>query len=128
MEVVGPVGTRSIVEPNDRCLVVVARARAMTALLPGDAESGVLRQLALPSVDILQVSHHGSEDSGLPEVLARARPLAALISSGQGNAFGHPRVEVLRALGASGARVLRTDSGGGIDVRPGSSGIVVVRG
>jgi competence protein ComEC len=79
-------------------------------------------------VDVLQVAHHGSEDPGLPDVLARLDATVALVSAGRGNQFGHPRAATLSALGAAGARVLRTDMGGDIDVSPGRGGIVVRQG
>ena len=115
-------------DPNARSLVVHATAAGLAALVPGDAESPVLSRLPLPRVDVLQVAHHGSEDPGLPDVLARLDATVALVSAGRGNQFGHPRAGTLSALGAAGARVLRTDMGGDIDVSPGRGGIVVRQG
>ena len=48
--------------------------RRFDLLLTADAESNVLAGLPLPEVEALKVSHHGSEDPGLPGVLARLRP------------------------------------------------------
>ncbi len=123
----GPDAARSA-EPNDRSLVLLARAPGLTVLLPGDAEGNVLRNLSLPPTSVLVVPHHGSEDLAIAPVLKRLRPTIAVISSGRGNQFGHPRAQVLAALGAEGARVLRTDQGGDVDLRAGMGGIVVVRG
>lgn len=115
-------------EANDRSLVVLARAPGLSALLPGDAEGNVLRDLSLPPTPVLVVSHHGSEDPAIPPVLARLRPVVAVVSSGAGNNYGHPRAQVLTALADAGAGVLRTDSGGDVDIRAGQGGIVVRRG
>ena len=115
-------------DPNARCLVLSARSGGLTALIPGDAESPSLAGLPLEAVDVLQVPHHGSEDPGLPAVLARLRPAAALVSAGEGNSYGHPRAGTLRALGESGARVARTDRDGDIDVREQGGGIIVAPG
>ena len=123
----GPDDARSA-EANDRSLVVLARAPGLSALLPGDAEGNVLRDLSLPPTPVLVVSHHGSEDPAIPPVLARLRPVVAVVSSGAGNHYGHPRAQVLAALGDAGAGVLRTDSGGDVDLRAGQGGIVVRRG
>ncbi len=129
VRVIGPLpGAASSGDPNAHSLVVHAVATGVSALVPGDAESPVLAPLDLPRVDVLQVPHHGSEDPGLPAVLARLSPAAALVSAGAGNAFGHPRDRTLQALSRSGAQVLRTDRGGDVDVRPGNGGIVVSRG
>ena len=123
----GPDDARSA-EANDRSLVVLARASGLSALLPGDAEGNVLRDLSLPPTPVLVVSHHGSEDPAIPPVLARLRPVVAVVSSGAGNHYGHPRAQVLAALADAGAGVLRTDSGGDVDLRAGQGGIVVRRG
>ena len=123
----GPDDARSA-EANDRSLVVLARASGLSALLPGDAEGNVLRDLSLPPTPVLVVSHHGSEDPAIPPVLARLRPVVAVVSSGAGNHYGHPRAQVLAALADAGAGVLRTDLGGDVDLRAGQGGIVVRRG
>ena len=126
--IIGPVDGGPEGDANARSLVVHARAPGVDALLPADAESPALRGLVLPAVDVLQVPHHGSADEGLPGVLARLRPEVALISVGAGNPFGHPRPGTLRSLGAAGARVVRTDRGGDIDLRATPDGIRVSRG
>jgi competence protein ComEC len=126
--IIGPVAPGAGADANARSLVVHARAPGMQALLPADAESPALRGLLLPVVDVLQVPHHGSADAGLPDVLARLRPSIALVSAGEGNPFGHPRAGTMRALDAAGARVVRTDRGGDIDVRATPAGMTVSRG
>ena len=67
-------------------------------------------------IEVLKVSHHGSEDAGLAAQLARMRPRVALISAGEGNAFRHPRPETLAALAAAGAAAWRTDRSGDVTV------------
>jgi competence protein ComEC len=94
----------------------------MTALLPGDAESNVLSRLPLQRVDLLKVSHHGSEDAGLEGLLARLRPRVAVISAGARNRFGHPRSETLESLNAAGVSVYRTDRVGSTTVAAGPGG------
>lgn len=123
----GPDDARSP-EPNDRSLVVLAEAGAFGAILPGDAEGNVLRDLPLPRVPVLVVSHHGSEDPAIGPVLRRVHPVVGVISAGAGNQFGHPRAQVLQALGDVGADVQRTDEGGDVDLRASDQGIVVRRG
>jgi competence protein ComEC len=62
--------------------------------------------------DVLKVAHHGSRYSSSPEFLAVVKPEWAVISCGEGNAYGHPHEEVLQAL--SQTTVLRTDQLGTI--------------
>jgi competence protein ComEC len=120
---VGPWGVRVLnprgprppgADPNPWSLVALASAGPLDVLLTADAESDALRRLVTGQVDVLKVSHHGSEDPGLPEELARLRPRVALISAGEGNPFRHPRPETLAALAAAGAAAWRTDRSGDV--------------
>lgn len=69
-------------------------------------------QASHSAIRILKVSHHGSASSTDPDLLKRFSPTEAWISSGAGNRFGHPRVEILRRLWRVGAQVFRTDQHG----------------
>ena len=60
----------------------------------------------------MKVSHHGSADPGLPEVLERLRPSVAAIEVGADNSYGHPTPETLHALHAAVPHVYRTDRHG----------------
>ena len=81
---------------NNDSLVMRLRYGTRTLLLPGDAEKDVERTiLAENSVeelqaDVLKVGHHGSKNSTMPDFLAAVRPRVAIISSGEGNPYGHP--------------------------------------
>jgi competence protein ComEC len=66
----------------------------------------------LRPVEAMKVSHHGSADSGLPEVLERLRPSVAAIEVGAGNSYGHPTPATLGALHAAVPHVYRTDRDG----------------
>jgi competence protein ComEC len=97
----------------------------LSVLLGADAESEVLAPLAAGPVDVLKVSHHGSDDPGLAALLDSLRPAVAVISVGAGNPFGHPAPATLGALAAAGTRTLRTDRAGSISLEPGPSGLRV---
>jgi competence protein ComEC len=99
-------------DPNERAIVAVATAYGSTALLTADAESDVLAPLDLPVVDVLKVSHHGSDDPGLADVLTRLRPQIALIEVGAHNTYGHPTPTTLTTLHETVPRTLRTDQDG----------------
>lgn len=100
-------------DPNTRSLVLLARWRRFAMLLTGDAEAEAV-PLDPGPVDVLKVSHHGSEDAGLEELLRRTGPRLAVISVGSVNPFGHPAGATLRVLAAAGTPVLRTDRDGTI--------------
>src|SRR6202453_1510677 len=48
--------------------------------------------------DILKIGHHGSKNSTTPDFLSAVNPQIAIISSGEGNPYGHPRPEILDRL------------------------------
>ncbi|HEU4976781.1 MAG TPA: ComEC/Rec2 family competence protein [Baekduia sp.] len=103
-------------DPNDRAVVAIASAYGSRALLTADAESPILAPLDLPPVELLKVSHHGSDDPGLPALLDRLRPRVALVEVGRHNTYGHPAPATLRALAAVVPTVRRTDLDGTVRV------------
>ncbi len=114
-------GPGAALDPNQRSLVLLARWRDFSLLLSADAESEVA-PLDPGPVDVLKVAHHGSEDAGLGALLERIAPALAVISVGDGNAYGHPAPATLATLAAGGVRTLRTDRDGDValDVARGS--------
>jgi len=97
--------------PNDNALVTRLEADGLSVLLTADAESNVLAPLAPRPVDVLKVSHHGSADPGLPQLLQQLRPRIAAIEVGRHNTYGHPVPSTLNALKAV-PTVVRTDRDG----------------
>jgi competence protein ComEC len=103
-------------DPNDRAIVAEAVAYGDTALLTADAESPVLAPLDLGPVDVLKVSHHGSADEGLGDLLVRTRPRVALVEVGRHNDYGHPVSATMQTLDAAVPVVRRTDRDGTVRV------------
>jgi competence protein ComEC len=112
-------------DPNQRAIVAEARVGRFRMLLTADAESDVLSTLDLEPVDVLKVSHHGSDDPGLAAVLERVRPRVAAIEVGAHNTYGHPVAATLRALRAAGAAVYRTDRDGSVRLEERGARLVV---
>ncbi len=110
---------------NARSIVLMVRFAGRRILLTGDAEAELV-PLDPGPVDILKVAHHGSEDQGLPDLLAGAMPALALVSAGAGNPYGHPVDSTLTALEGSGSEVYRTDRQGTVSVLLWPSGRVEV--
>jgi len=102
-------------DPNQLCLVLVARWRHFSMLLTGDAESESVPIDPGP-VDVLKVAHHGSEDAGLDALLDRSMPKLAVISVGNDNPFGHPTAGTLTDLREHEVPTLRTDTDREIDI------------
>ena len=107
-----PPGWRPEGDPNGRAVVALASAGPFDLLLTADAESDVTGPLVLPDLEALKVPHHGSDDEGLPALLARTRPEFAAIEVGRRNTYGHPTPSTLAALHAAVPEVVRTDRDG----------------
>lgn len=104
-------------DPNDHATVLLVSFGDFDALLPADAESNVLSRLRIPPVEFLKVSHHGSSDEGLSELLEALHPRVAVISVGARNDYGHPTPSTLAALEyAPGLELHRTDRDGRVTV------------
>lgn len=68
------------------------------------------------NIDVLKVGHHGSRFSTGLELLAVAKPKVSILSSGKGNAYGHPHAETLERLDSIGSENFRTDNNGAIRI------------
>ena len=97
---------------NDDSLVMKVSYGTTSALLEGDAEKKIERQLVPQDVaaDLLKVAHHGSATSSMPELLDAIHPRYAVISVGFRSPFQHPRPEVLERLQHAKILTYRTDT------------------
>lgn len=95
-----------------------------SALLTADIGAVVERELVrrVPHslrADIVVVPHHGSNGSSDPAFVTATHARLALVSSGWGNRFGHPRLQVIERWCAAGARVADTSLAGALMVHVG---------
>ncbi|MEP6858623.1 MAG: DNA internalization-related competence protein ComEC/Rec2, partial [Gemmatimonadales bacterium] len=114
--------TVGLKDPNLASTIAIARFGLVRFLLVGDAERAEEDWLLEHHrdelrADVLKVGHHGSSTSSSDAFLAAVHPDVAIISVGAGNKYGHPSLDVLRALSQFGAQVLRTDEAGTVIVR-----------
>jgi len=114
---------------NDAGIIGLADVAGLRVLFTGDAEGpGQAAAVATGTdlgVDVLKVPHHGSSRQD-EEFLADTRAVAAVVSVGADNGYGHPTQHTLTLLQADGMRVWRTDQRGAIAVaKPG--GVVEIR-
>ena len=93
-------------------------------LLTGDMDAACERKLLaqvpeeeLEGIQLLKTAHHGSKTSSSVEFLEAVKPLAALISYGRDNSYGHPSPEVLERFKELGVRVWETGRAGAVTVR-----------
>jgi len=109
------------------CVLRVETAHG-SLLLTGDIGSVIESQLlrrapgALRN-DVVVVPHHGSAGSSSEDMVAATGARLALVSSGAGNRFGHPRAEVVRRWCDAGAEVVDTSRSGAVRVWLGREGL-----
>jgi competence protein ComEC len=128
MTVLHPAADPALIDAgNDDSIVLRLQYGATSALFTGDAEAGaegaMVSSLPLLKADVLKVAHHGSASGTSARFVAAVAPQLAVISVGAENRFGHPAPEVLDRL--RGAKVLRTDQRGRIELESDGMGWIV---
>ena len=87
---------------------------------PGEAAFYVHRVISRST--ILKVPHHGSHTSSSLAFVEASSPRLAVISLGYRNRFHFPAPEVVDRYRSQGARIMRTDDDGAIEVDVGPTG------
>lgn len=100
-------------------ILVYKGTKKWSCFMSGDIEKEteqrlVWREIIKEKVDVLKVSHHGSEAATSNEFLDLIKPKTAVISVGKNNQFGHPRGEVLERLNKRNIEIKRTDIDGDV--------------
>jgi len=108
-------------KPNNSSLILrVAHGQRNLALLPGDAEEGLLRRMARSDRDLgaelMVLPHHGSRSSLCRAFYREVAPDLALASCGFLNHFRFPHEQVKRALDKQDIPLLSTAQEGSIRV------------
>lgn len=104
---------------NNSSVIVSLNGEWGSVLLPGDIEAecefSYFRDFQ-QSVDLLCVSHHGSDTSSTSEFLKTLSPEYAIISVGEDNRYGHPSDEVVDRVDnyTIDGHIYRTDTDGAI--------------
>lgn len=110
---------------NEDSLVMYLAYKDFSALFTGDIEGNAERELIstiqnsdIRNIDVLKVAHHGSKYSTSRELIELLDPDFSIISSGEGNSYGHPHKETLERLikYAPETTILRTDECGQITI------------
>lgn len=113
---------------NEASCVLRVQTAYGAVLLTGDIGAVIERDLVWRDpkavrADVVLVAHHGSGHSSDPEFIAATGARFALVSSGHGNRFGHPRADVLERWRLAGARTHDTAQDGALQVRLGAAGV-----
>lgn len=114
-------GPRYGASDNNESVVLRLEFGSVSFLLTSDieAETEALLQAGGAEVQstVLKVAHHGSKTSSTAGFINEVSPVAALISVGGSNSYGHPNEDVLgRLVNQTGdANLYRTDQDGGVE-------------
>jgi len=104
-------------EINNSSIALLIKTRQLSLFTAGDIEPPVQELISnsgdLVPVDVLKVSHHGSNYQYLP-MLDLLKPKVALISVGARNKYGHPSPDLIAQLKRRQISVWRTDQSGGL--------------
>ena len=109
------------------CVLRIETAHGV-ALLTGDIGEVIERELVRRDsgslrADVVLVAHHGSSGSSDPAFVAATGARHALVSSGHGNRFGHPRPGILARWQDAGAATVDTAGAGAVRLRIGAGGV-----
>src|SRR5579862_2677743 len=112
---------------NNASMVLRLEYEGISFLFTGDleapGEAALLEVSPKLESTILKVPHHGSRSSSSAEFVEAAHPKLAVISLGYRNRFHFPAPEVVDRYRAEGARIMRTDEAGAIEVDVGPKGL-----
>jgi len=123
MDVLWPpseMATSLVKNQNNVSVVTKLTYGEKSMLFTGDieeiAEATLLKTGTDLHADLLKVGHHGSRTSSTEAFLKRVAPSLAVISSGNGNSYGHPHADVVKRYDQLGIEVRRTDLEGDVEV------------
>lgn len=103
-------------EINNMSISVKVELGERSYLFVGDSENDAQYDMAVRDIDInadvYKVAHHGSKSSLNVLFFETVSPEYAVISCGEGNAYGHPHDDTLMLLAMTECKVYRTDLDG----------------
>ena len=118
----------STTNENDLSLVAVVHFGKFDVEIGGDLsgiKTGSYEDIESPvadkvgEIEVYKVHHHGSRYSSNETWLTRTNPIIGIISTGDGNSYGHPTELCLERLHAAGVRTYWTEEGAGATPVPG---------
>ncbi len=104
---------------NNNSLTILSNINKLNFLFTGDIEKDVEREIIRNTnsldIDILKVSHHGSNTSSTKEFIEYIKPTYGVISAKSNNRYGMPHSSVLDTFKDQGVYIYRTDLNGTVE-------------
>ena len=108
-------------ENNDCSLIMKVDLPNMSLLFMGDAsfqvEIDLKKKYKHLDIDVLKVSHHGSQTSSSTDLFEMISPSIAMIGVKKNNVYHHPSKVVIDRLERKKVNILRTDLDGMFHIR-----------
>lgn len=105
-------------DANAKSIICIYNYADKKILFLGDAtpeaQEAVLDSRTISNIDLVKISHHGSEKSYNEKLIRAAKPSESVIQVGAGNRFGHPSPTVINQLKNNNIAIHRTDIEGDI--------------
>lgn len=99
---------------NDSSIVIELNYVNTKYLFMGDVSATVENSINVSNVNVLKVSHHGSDTATSQRFIDKIKPKYAIISVGKDNQYGLPKQEIIDRLIENDTKVYRTDQDGTI--------------
>jgi len=114
---------------NEDSIVLRLTSDNQSFLLPADIGLETERDIVEAGLEVrsevLKSPHHGSRTSSSAAFMGAVGPKVVIISASRGNIYGVPHPEVLERYRAAGARLLRTDRDGAIEVSAAGHSLII---
>ena len=104
-------------DKNESSIVLEMQFGALKYLFTGDTEEENENSRTWNDIDVLKVSHHGSNTSNSERFLNQSKPEIAIISVGPNNSYNLPKENILNRIENVGAKIYRTDKLGTIIIK-----------
>ena len=105
-------------DKNESSLVLYTEINKLKYLFMGDAslytEESIINKFPKLDIDILKLSHHGSNTGTSDKFLDVIKPLVGIISSGKYSIYKHPSIQVINKLNIRHIPYLDTKNNGDI--------------
>ncbi|RMD51973.1 MBL fold metallo-hydrolase, partial [Candidatus Parcubacteria bacterium] len=104
-------------EQNNMSVITLLEYQGVKIMFTGDAGIEVENSLApVDDIDILKVSHHGSDSATSMKFLENVNPEVGVISVGRDNKYGLPDIGTINRLKLNDVEILRTDQIGDVKI------------
>lgn len=116
VEILWPSKDANFSDTNDYSVIIKLTFGGKTFLFTGDAPIKAIASSNPGHIDVLKVSHHGSDTGTNEELIHKLSPTYAVISYAVDNSYGHPMQSVLDALHQHSVEVWGTGADGTITI------------